>query len=213
MYCDHNKDVVPSQDSLKEGMCPVKWALDCVNVARANDCGKAVTCRDGLAQLQVILSDLVAGQAEEDDVELVSAIANYLATTPGCELSELVGKNVLYSLNTYRSEWDAHRRKRCSAMECFYDVIVDPAKCTGCGQCPGLCPEGAIAGGAGLISVVDNNACIHCGKCLTGCPEGAVMKAGLVKPALPSEPVPVGSFEAGEAGGGRRRRRRGGSDE
>ncbi len=208
MYCDHNKDCIPSQDSLKEGMCPVKWALDCVSTARDNDCGKAVTCRDGLAQLKVVIAELAGGQAEAEDIELVEAIAKYMATTPGCELAELTAKNVLWSLNTYRSEWDAHRRKRCAAKECYYEVIVDPAKCSGCGKCPGLCSYGAIAGGAGLISVVDNNACKHCGKCLTECPEGAIMKAGLVKPALPSEPVPVGSF-SGEEAGGRRRRRRG----
>ncbi len=211
MYCDHNKDCIPSQDSLKEGMCPVKWALDCVSIAHENDCGKAVTCRDGLTQLKVIISELAGGQAEAEDIELVEAIANYIDTTPGCELAELTAKNVLWSLNTYRSEWDAHRRKRCAANECYYDVIVDPAKCTGCGQCPGLCSYGAIAGGAGLISVVDNAACKHCGQCLTACPEGAILKAGLVKPALPSEPVPVGSFSAEEAGGRRRRRR--GSEE
>ncbi len=209
MYCDHNKDCVPSRESLKEGMCPVKWALECVNTARANDCGKAVTCRDGLAQLQVIIAELAGGQAEAEDIELVESIAKYMATTPGCELAELTANNVLWSLNTYRSEWDAHRRKRCAAMECYYDVIVDPAKCSGCGKCPGLCSYGAIAGGAGLISVVDNAACKHCSQCLTACPEGAILKAGLVKPALPSEPVPVGSFNAEDAGGGRRRRRRG----
>ncbi len=212
MYCDIGKDVVCSRDTLKEGMCPVKWALNCVSAAHEVDCGKSVTCRDGITQLKTILTDLVNGHAEAEDVDLALELAKYIATTPGCELSELTAKNVLWSIETYRSEWDNHRRKRCTALECFYDVYVDPAKCTGCGQCPSICPAGAVAGGAGMISVVDSARCTHCGKCFEACPAGAFTKAGMVKPSLPEAPVPVGSF-SGDAAGGRRRRRRGGDAE
>ena len=75
-----------------------------------------------------------------------------------------------------------------------------------------VCPAGAVSGGEGLISVVDTARCTHCGQCFAACPAGAFTKAGMVKPALPEAPVPVGSFSA-EAGGGRRRRRRGGDAE
>ncbi len=44
---------------------------------------------------------------------------------------------------------------------------------------------------------------------ISACPVGAIKKAGLVKPPLPTDPVPVGSFGAAAAGGGGRRRRRG----
>lgn len=212
MYCEIGKDTVCSRDSLKEGMCPVKWALDCVSEAREHDCGKSVTCRDGLTQLKAILSDLCAGQAEDGDVELALNLANYILTTPGCELAEKVAANVKWSIETYRTDWDAHRRKKCANLVCFYDVYAAPDKCTGCGECPGICPVGAIKGGAGLISVVNNVKCTHCGKCFDACPAGAFQKAGMVKPALPTEPVPVGSFGGGEDGG-RRRRRRGSTEE
>ena len=41
------------------------------------------------------------------------------------------------------------------------------------------------------------------------CPVGAIKKAGLVKPPVPTDPVPVGSFGAAAGAGGGRRRRRG----
>ena len=41
------------------------------------------------------------------------------------------------------------------------------------------------------------------------CPVGAIKKAGLIKPPVPTDPVPVGSFGAGAGAGGGRRRRRG----
>ena len=212
MYCEIGKETIPSRDTLREGMCPVKWAYDQVCAAHELDCGKTVTCRDGLTQMKTILGEIITGHANEEDVDLALELAKYMASTPGCELSEGIAKNVQWSIETYRSDWDGHRRKRCATMTCFYDVIADPAKCTGCGKCPGICPAGAIAGGAGLISVVDNSKCTHCGACFAACEAGALGKAGPVKPALPEAPVPVGSFEgAGE--GGRRRRRRGAAEE
>ena len=209
MSCEIKKDCLPGRETLTEGMCPVRWAYDCVTVARNENCGKNVMCRDGMTQLQAILGDLMAGLAEAEDFDLLRELCRTIATTPGCELAAAAAENVLWSMDTYASDWDGHRRRRCAAMLCFYDVMVKPDACTGCGKCPGICPVGAIAGGAGLISVVNTARCNHCGQCFDACPEGAVVKAGLVKPPLPEAPVPVGSFEAGA----RRRRRRGSSEE
>ena len=74
MYCDHNVDMIPSRDSLQAGMCPVKWALESAKIARENNCGKSVMCRDGMTQLVQILSDLTTGNPEDDDIELVREI-------------------------------------------------------------------------------------------------------------------------------------------
>lgn len=211
MYCDMNKDTIPARESLLEGMCPVKWALDCVSVAREGSCGKNVMCRDGMTELKVILTDFTGGHGEDGDLELIRDICEVISTTPGCEIAERAAKNVLWSMDTYAAEWEGHKRKRCSTLTCFYDVVVLPDKCTGCGKCSGICPEGAIAGDAGLISVVKGFKCTRCGACFAACPEGAVVKVGAVRPALPEAPVPVGSFAA--AGGGRRRRRGGSTEE
>ena len=89
-----------------------------------------------------------------------------------------------------------------------YTLYIDPALCNGCGNCLTAAPVGAVAGGEGMIHVIKKDLLEMKTPAFTGvCPVGAIKKAGLVKPPVPADPVPVGSFGAGNAGGGRRRRR------
>ena len=91
-----------------------------------------------------------------------------------------------------------------------YTLYIDPALCNGCGHCLTAAPVGAVAGGEGMIHIIKKDLLEMKTPAFTGiCPVGAIKKAGLVKPPVPAEPVPVGSFSAGAgaAGGGRRRRR------
>lgn len=119
MYCNQNVDMIPSRDTLKEGMCPVKWALENAKLAREGNCGKTVMCRDGMTQLSQILTDLTTGNAEDDDVELVREICQVITTTPGCEIAEAAAGNILWSLENNTTEWNMHRRKRCTAQDCY----------------------------------------------------------------------------------------------
>lgn len=214
MSCNVNVELIPNVseiETLPAGVCPVDWARNCIELARENNCGKSVMCRDGMTQLSLIVNDIVTGRGQNDDIDLIREICKTIASTPGCELGIKAAKNVLYTLDHYGEEWDAHcRRKRCTAMVCkaYYGVYCDPEKCQGCTKCLQVCPVGAIAGGEGLICVVDSDKCIRCGKCFEVCPHEARAKYGAVKPMrLPETPVPVGS--AGAAPVARRRRQRG----
>ena len=211
MYCDFNVDLIPDKSEisvLAEGVCPVDWAKKCIETAMYNNCGKSVMCRDGMTQLAAILEDFVNGRAESEDLELMRDIATVISTTPGCEISQKAANALLYSIEHYSDEWDLHRRKRCSALVCpsYYSLYIDPAACTGCGKCLAASPEGAVAGGEGLIHVIKDDSALKNAEFIAVCPEGAIKKYGAIKPQVPEEPVAVGSFEAG---GGRRRRRRG----
>lgn len=193
-----------------EGVCPVDWTLKVVKAARSEACGKSVMCRDGLWQIELIIKDAVSGRGSSEDIELLKELLGVMKTS-GCELAGGAAKLALESMERYPEEWDAHiRRKRCSSLICadYYTVHADPAKCAGDGACIRACAYNAISGGDGLISVVDADKCTRCGACYDVCPNGAILKAGAVKPKVPQEPVPVGSFEG--ASGGRRRRRGGG---
>lgn len=209
MDCNHNVERIPDISSLQEGMCPVDWALRCIEAACQFNCGRSVMCRDGMAQLRLIVNDIVSGAGQNDDVPLVRELCEVIASTDGCALGRKTAENVLYTLNQYGDEWDAHcRRKRCTAMVCkaYFSVYCDPAKCQGCAACIKACPAGAISGGEGLICVVDEQKCIRCGKCFEVCPQAARGKYGAVRPPrLPEIPVPIGSVEAAPAA--RRRRR------
>ena len=201
---------VAEMEQLAEGVCPVDWARTVAKTAWEANCGQGTFCRDGLAQVFTIIDDIARDKGRSGDLELLAELCGDIVAMADCELSVGCAQRVLASLEGHRAEWEAHLdRKRCTALVCrgCYTVHVDPAKCTGCGQCMAVCPDGCIAGGEGMIHVVDSSACSRCGKCFEACPAGAFMKAGAVKPRVPEAPVPVGSFSTGAT---RRRRRPGG---
>ena len=49
------------------------------------------------------------------------------------------------------------------------ELQVDTAKCTGCGRCKKVCPQGAITISMEGKSVTDRDKCIVCGKCESAC--------------------------------------------
>ncbi len=123
MYREEYTTAVPSRDTLKEGMCPVKWALGVARAAREARDGKNVRGRDGMTQLAQIISDLTTGSAEDDDLDLVREICQVIITTPGCEYSSKAASDILWSLENNTMEWNNHRRKRCSTQECYQSAV------------------------------------------------------------------------------------------
>lgn len=212
MICNKTADMLPDLSEIvtkDEAVCPVDWALHTIDQARREVCGREVLCRDGLNQLWHILTDDVSGRGDGEDLELLQDLLKVIGLEAGCKLAQTAAENVLKSMQLYPDEWELHiKRKRCTALRCkaYYTIHIATDRCNACGNCLGICPEGAIAGGDGLIHVINNDKCSRCGQCLGVCPEDAIAKAGGVKPKTPESPVPLGSFEAG---GGLRRRRRG----
>ena len=52
---------------------------------------------------------------------------------------------------------------------------VDRDKCTGCGSCSNVCPQGAISIEDNL-AVINEGLCVGCGACASVCPTGATYK-------------------------------------
>ncbi len=50
---------------------------------------------------------------------------------------------------------------------------VDRDKCTGCGSCSNVCPQGAISIEDNL-AVINEGLCVGCGACASVCPTGAI---------------------------------------
>jgi len=55
-------------------------------------------------------------------------------------------------------------------------VNVDKSKCTGCGICADICPEGAIH--VNDVAVIDEAVCNGCGACVAECPNQALAPVG-----------------------------------
>lgn len=202
---------LPSLSLLEQGECPVKWALKCVDTAWKEGCGLDVMCRDAMAQLHIIITDIATGKGRDGDIDLIQEICTLVTESAGCEISQNGAAAVLYSIEHKPDEWDLHcRRHRCTALECesYYSVYIDPSLCKGCHYCLKTAPMGAVASGEGMISVIKDDSGLKTAEFLSSCPNGAIKKAGVLKPRLPQEPIPIGSSEDGGGGGGARRRRR-----
>jgi Fe-S-cluster-containing hydrogenase component 2 len=66
-------------------------------------------------------------------------------------------------------------------------ILIDEARCSGCGVCLTACPQDAIVLEAERAEIREE-LCNSCGACLSACPEGAIMD---VEQALPAQPVPA----------------------
>ncbi len=209
--CEKGTLFIPSVSEIAnkhETFCTVDWAKNMFDTARRESCGKCVFCREGTIQIYTIIKDISEGKGEQDDIELLAELFRILRENAGCEQARTAAGNLLFALENYPDEWEAHiKRKRCPALACkkLISVHILPENCQGCGDCTGSCFAGAIAGGPGMIHVIDPETCNRCGACLAICQYNAIQKAGAIKPKTPETPVPVGSWEAG--GMGRRRRR------
>lgn len=214
--CEITAEGLPTVEEIAqgtEGVCPVCQAARIARKAHTAICGHGTFCRDGMYQLYLIPEDISNGRGSVEDLDLLKDICDLIIRANECELSVRTAQCIQASLESHYDEWYDHlTRKRCKAMECpaCYTLYIDPAVCNGCGKCLEAAPDNAIAGGAGMIHVVKKDLLeMKQDAFISACPVGAIKKAGLVKPPLPTDPVPVGSFGAAAAGGGGRRRRRG----
>lgn len=193
--------------SKADDLCVVDWSRKMFAYARREACGKCVLCREGTRQVEKIITDITEGRGEAGDLELLRELSCLIKENASCEMARTAAGYLLVALDNYLDEWEMHiKRKRCPALTCkkYISVHILPESCQGCQGCLAGCPEGAIAGSAGMIHVIDQEKCSRCGACLEACKYGAVQKAGAIKPKTPVAPVPVGSFESGT---GKRRRR------
>jgi NADH-quinone oxidoreductase subunit F len=207
---------VPEAAFIGGSACVVDYCKELMDTARRESCGKCVLCREGTWQVYEIMKEITEGKAKNDDLELLAELLEEIERNGGCEMSEKAASLCLGLLRNYQEEWDQHiRRNRCSNLICkaSFTVYILHDLCDGCGHCFTACPEEAVLGGTNLIHVINGEKCSKCMLCSDVCPKGAVKKAGAIKPKVPAEPVPVGSF--GKVGGGSedgtvmRRRRRG----
>jgi len=108
----------PEEDLLRSA-CPVAAALEILESAREQLCGKGVFCRDGMAQLRVIVSDVQSGKAQSADLELLEELCGAVVAENECVLSVQTAGELRRLLLDYRSEWLAHIiRRKCSAGVC-----------------------------------------------------------------------------------------------
>lgn len=193
---------------LRQDDCIVNYVMECYARSSVECCGRCVYGRLGSAQIHMILQNICSRKGKPDDLALLCEVAEGMKQGCSCNQGKCAANMILTAVERFRSEFEAHIvRKLCPSRTCrsFLEYYIDPVSCTGCGDCLSSCHENAIEGEDDYIHVIDGSACTSCGKCVSACKAGAVKLVGSVKPKLPDEPIPVGSWKG--AAGARRRRR------
>lgn len=55
-----------------------------------------------------------------------------------------------------------------------HSLVLDSARCHGCGRCLEVCPHGVFALADRQAVITDRAACMECGACRMNCPEAAI---------------------------------------
>jgi NADH-quinone oxidoreductase subunit F len=173
---------------MDEDTCMVDVARYFIDFLADESCGKCVPCREGLRQMQKILSKITRGQGKEGDIEILEELSETAKEAALCALGKTAPNPFLSTIRYFRDEYEAHiKEKRCPALSCK-DLIayyIDPEKCRACMTCLKKCPADAVIGAKKQIHVIDQEKCTKCGTCFEVCPSrfAAVKK-------ISGEPVP-----------------------
>ena len=173
---------------MDEDTCMVDVARYFIHFLTDESCGKCLPCREGLRQMDKILTNITEGKGKEGDIGLLEELSETAIEASLCALGKSAPNPFLSTLRYFRDEYEAHiREKRCPALSCkeLIAYYIDPDKCGACMICLKKCPAEAIDGGKKKIHIVDKEKCTNCGTCFEVCPSrfNAVKK-------ISGEPVP-----------------------
>ncbi len=173
---------------MDEDTCMVDVARFFIHFLTDESCGKCVPCREGLRQMDTILTRITEGRGEESDIETLEDLSELAMEASLCALGKSAPNPLLSTLRYFKDEYEAHiKEKRCPALSCkeLIKFYIDPEKCLACMICLRKCPADAIDGGKNRIHVILQDKCTNCGTCHDVCPA----KFDAVK-KLSAEPVP-----------------------
>jgi NADH-quinone oxidoreductase subunit F len=173
---------------MDEDTCMVDVARYFIHFLTDESCGQCIPCREGLRQMDKILTNITEGGGKEGDIETLEELSEVAIDASLCALGKSGPNPFLSTLRFFRDEYEAHiKDKRCPAKSCkpLIAHYIVPEKCEACMICMRACPSQGIEGGKGLIHVINPDKCSNCGTCLEVCPTkfDAIIK-------LSGEPVP-----------------------
>ncbi len=162
---------------MDDSTCMVEVARFFMNFTQKESCGKCVPCREGTKRMLEILEKIVAGNGEEEDLDLLEELADTITETALCGLGKTAALPVKSTLELFREEYLDHvLDKHCESHTCtsMRRFVISPERCKGCSKCARNCPADAISGKIKEPYVIDNTRCIKCGACESACAFGAI---------------------------------------
>jgi NADH:ubiquinone oxidoreductase subunit F (NADH-binding) len=96
------------------GTCAVEMTERVMSYVHSQSCGKCVFCREGTFQISDILKDITEGEGKQQDLDLLTELAEEMRIGTICGLGRSAANPVLSSLRLFGSEYEAHiREKKC----------------------------------------------------------------------------------------------------
>ncbi len=135
------------------GVCPVDEALNCLNLCRAQTCGKCAPCRVGLTQLADMLQQVLDGEPDEAIIDRIERTAKVIVSTADCAIGIDAAQLVLTGVRGFREDFEEHvRHHRC--LSTLHNPVPCVAMCPAGVDIPGyvaLVREGRYADAVRLI--------------------------------------------------------------
>ncbi|HEQ72085.1 MAG TPA: NADH-quinone oxidoreductase subunit NuoF [Spirochaetia bacterium] len=156
---------------MDEGTCMVNVARFFLEFTQNESCGKCTPCREGTKRMLEILTRIVDGRGEAEDIDKLIRLGGMISKASLCGLGRSAPNPVISTLTNFREEYEEHiHEKKCRAGVCTAMMryeITDA--CSGCTACVRVCPVGAITGIRRNRHVIDQDRCIKCGECFKVC--------------------------------------------
>jgi len=162
---------------MDEDTCMVDVARYFIRFLVSESCGKCTPCREGLHEMDRILTRITKGEGEEKDLDYLEELGAWMQSASLCALGTSAPNPVLSTIKYFRDEYMAHiRDHKCPGGVCKdlieYHVIED--NCTGCTMCANVCPTGAASGEPKQVHAIDPVLCIKCDECYKACRFNAI---------------------------------------
>lgn len=156
--------------------CMVDIARYFIHFLLEESCGKCVPCREGLHQINILLTQICNGNGKIEDINQIIELCKCLQEGSLCALGKSAANPVLSTLKYFKDEYIAHiEKKHCPAGVCRALITYSiNEKCTACGKCKKVCPVNAISGDKKIKHLIKPEQCIRCGACESVCKFDAV---------------------------------------
>lgn len=164
---------------MDEDSCMVDVAKYFIRFLKSESCGKCTPCREGLNEMDRILSRITSGEGRESDLDYLEELGAWMSSASLCGLGTSAPNPVMSTLRYFRDEYLAHiNDQKCPGGTCRdllrYEIIEE--MCNGCTVCIKACPGGAITGEVKKPHVIDPLICTKCGACYEVCKFDAIRR-------------------------------------
>jgi NADH-quinone oxidoreductase subunit F len=98
---------------IEEGTCMVEVARRLMDFFAHESCGQCTPCRVGTRHLRDVLTRVVQGKGNPDDLDLLETICAGIAGHTLCPMGDAAVNPVLSSLKHFRDEYEYHIQYKC----------------------------------------------------------------------------------------------------